>query len=203
MRTRTTAIGIAAALAVLAGCGGGGTTGTPTQTPSSTSSSGDTTPNGAPKVKTPLAYERFEADPCSVLTAAQLETLGLPGIKGEVNPGTPGKSCIWLGSKTPSKATPSVVFLQGVEGLDALYGAKANMELWEPQPPVQGYPAVLNSAADLRKSGQCSLDVGVTDKQVLSFLIQTDKGGTRYSEPCAAVTDFANQVITTMKAGAK
>ncbi|MGW4214053.1 DUF3558 domain-containing protein [Lentzea sp. NPDC004789] len=204
MRIRTTAIGIAAALAVLAGCGGGGTTGTPTQTPSSTpASSGDTTPNGAPKVKTPLAYERSEADPCSVVTAAQLEALGLPGIKGEPNPGAPGKACIWLGSKTPSKASPSVVFLQGVEGLDALYGAKANMELWEPQPPVQGYPAVLNSAADLRKSGQCSLDVGVTDKQVLSFLIQIDKGGTRYSEPCAAVTDFANQVITTIKAGAK
>jgi hypothetical protein len=204
LRIRTTVIGIAAALATLTGCTGGGATGTPTQAPPSTSSSsGDTTPNGAPKVKTPLAYERFEADPCSVVTAVQLETLGLPGIKGELNPSAPGKACIWHGSKTPSKATPSVVFLQGVEGLDALYGAKANMELWEPQPPVQGYPAVLNSAADLRSSGQCSLDVGVTDKQVLSFLIQTDKGGTRYADPCGAVTDFANQVITTIKAGAK
>ncbi|MFC3896255.1 DUF3558 domain-containing protein [Lentzea rhizosphaerae] len=204
MRIRTTVIGIAAALAVLSGCTGGGTTGTPTQTSTNTSSSsGDTTPNGAPRVKTPLAYERFEADPCSVVTAAQLEALGLPGIKGELNPSAPGKSCIWHGSKTPSKATPGIVFLQGVEGLDALYGAKANMELWEPQPPIQGFPAVLNSAADLRASGNCSLDVGITDKQVLSFLIQTDKGGTRYSEPCAAVTDFANQVITTIKAGAK
>jgi hypothetical protein len=207
LRIRISVIGAVAVVAVLTGCNGGGTAGTPTQTPPGTSSnsagSGDTTPNGAPKVKTPLAYERFEADPCSVITAAQLETLGLPGIKGELNPGAPGKSCIWHGSKSPSKATPGIVFLQGVEGLDALYGAKANMELWEPQPPIQGFPAVLNSAADLRASGNCSLDVGVTDKQVLSFTIQTDKGGPRYAEPCAAVTDFANQVITTIKAGAK
>lgn len=206
MRIRITAI-VVAALVVLAGCGGGGgTTGTPTGSSSSTSNSagsGDTTPNGAPKVKTPLVYESFAADPCSVMKAAQLEAVGLPGIKGEVNSSAPGKACIWLGSSTPSRATAGVVFLQGVDGLNALYGTKDMMELWEPQPPVQGYPAVLNSAADLRSSGNCSLDVGITDTQVLSFTMQINKGGTRFAEPCAAATDFANQVITTIKAGAK
>jgi hypothetical protein len=207
LRIRTIVAGTAA-IALLAGCGnGGGTTGTPTNTPPPSSNSngggGDTTANGAPKVKNPLDVKAFETSPCTVATPAQVEAFGLPGINGRVNTSAPGPSCIWLGASAPTKVTPSVSFIPGGKGLDAMYQNKDTYAAFEPLPAIQGYPAIMNLQVDQRADGNCDVSVGVSDEQALLVLIVTEKGSPRFADPCGAATEFANQVITTIKAGAK
>ncbi|GAA3658674.1 uncharacterized protein DUF3558 [Lentzea atacamensis] len=206
MRIPTIVAGTAA-LALLAGCGdSGGTTGTPTTatTPTSNSSGGgDTTANGAPKVKNPLDVKAFEANPCGMATPAQVEAFGLPGVTGRVNSGAPGASCIWLGASAPSKITPSATLIPGGKGLDAMYQNKDSYAAFEVLPAIQGYPAIMNLQVDQRADGNCDVSVGLSDEVALLVLIVTEKGSPRFADPCGAATEFANQVITTIKAGAK
>ncbi|KOV82700.1 DUF3558 domain-containing protein [Nocardia sp. NRRL S-836] len=207
LRIRGIAVGTISAIAVLlaAGCGGGGTAGTPAPTPTSQSSGsgGDTTANGAPKVKSPLAWDRYRSDPCSVLTTDQLAALGVPGVTGKVNPTSPGPSCIWQGQVSSQSIAPSVGFPTGDGGLDYLYEAKDTYKLFQVLPAVQGYPAVLASAADQRASGNCAMAVGITDSQIVSLTVQISKQAPRYADPCGLLTEIANQVVTNIKAGAK
>ncbi|MCP2249110.1 DUF3558 domain-containing protein [Lentzea aerocolonigenes] len=202
MRIRTIVAGTAA-LAILAGCStGGGTTGTPTTAtqPTSTSSSG-----GAPKVQNPLDLKAFEADPCSAVKPAQIEAYGMPGVAGKVNTTAPGPACSWLGASTAAKAAPALVILPAGTNLDSVYGNKDNgtYAVFEPQPAVQGYPAVLTLAVDQRSSGSCELTVGASDDRAILFTFQSVKGSSRFADPCGSVTEFANLAITTIKAGAK
>lgn len=206
LRIRGIAVGVISAITVLfaAGCGGGGTTNTTTPTSTSQSAgNGATTAHGAPKVKSPLAWESFKAAPCSVITTEQLKTIGVPGVTGKVNPSAPGPACIWQGDVTSSRVTPGVGFPEGGEGLDTVYERKSTYQLFEPQPDVQGYPALLASNADLRTSGDCALVVGITDSQIASFTVQMGNKAPRYADPCGLLTEIANQVITNIKAGAK
>lgn len=209
MRIRSTASGVLSLIGVLlvSGCansGTGGTAGpTPTSTSSSAGSSGDTTEHGAPRVKTPLKWQSFEAAPCSLITTEQLSALGIRGVTGKVNPSAPGPTCIWQGDALSDRIVPGAGFPQGGNGLDNIYQQKADFPLFEPQPDVQGYPALLASKADLRSQGNCSLAVGVTDTQVAAFTIQMGKSAPRYTDPCGLLVEFANQVIGNIKAGAK
>jgi hypothetical protein len=206
LRIRSIAAVTVIAVLLAAGCGGGGTPSTTTPTPTSQSDgagNGDTTPNGAPKVKSPLAWESFKAAPCTVITTDQLAAIGVPGVTGKVNPSAPGPACIWQGEVTSSRITPGVGFPEGGEGLDTVYQRKSTYQLFEAQPDVQGYPALLASNADLRTSGDCALVVGITDSQIAAFSVQMGNKAPRYSDPCGLLTEIANQVITNIKAGAK
>ncbi|SFR29261.1 Protein of unknown function [Lentzea waywayandensis] len=201
MRIRSIVVGTAA-LALLAGCGeSGGTTGTPT-TATQSSSTGDS--GGAPKIENPLDVKAFEAAPCSMVTPAQAQAFGLPGVNGRVNTTSPGASCVWLGSSTPAKMAPGVTILpEGTNLSTILPNATTTYETFETQPAVQGYPAYLALVADSRKDGFCTLLVGVSSEKALNISFQSDQGSPKYADPCAAVTEFANLVITTIKAGAK
>lgn len=199
MRIRTIVAGTAA-LALLAGCGdSGGTTGTPTTASQPPSSSG-----GAPKIENPLDVKAFEAAPCSMATPDQVQAYGLPGVAGRVNTTSPGASCVWLGSSTPAKMAPGVTILPEGTNLSTIVPTAATtFETFETQPAIQGYPTYMALVADSRKNGYCSVLVGVSDEKAVSVSFQSDKGSPRFADPCAAVTEFANLVITTIKAGAK
>ncbi|MDX8033067.1 DUF3558 domain-containing protein [Lentzea sp. BCCO 10_0856] len=201
MRIRTIVVG-AAAFALLAGCGsGGGTTGTPTNgtQPTSTSNSG-----GAPKVQNPLDVKAFEADPCSAVTAAQIQAFGLPGVSGKVNTTSPGPACTWLGASTAGKMTPGLGILPEGTNLSTILPNKdATYQVFESQPEVQGYPAYLALAVDQRKDGGCEVLVGVSDEKAILFTFSSFNGSPKFADPCGAVTEFANLAMTTIKAGAK
>jgi hypothetical protein len=204
LRIRTIVVG-AAALALLAGCGtGGGTTGTPT-TATQPSSSGNGDSGGAPKVQNPLDVKAFVADPCGAVTPAQIEAFGMPGVAGKVNTSSPGGSCIWLGASTPAKVAPGLTILPSGTNLDSIYSNKDNgtYAVFEPLSDVQGYPAVLNLATDMRSKGNCEIAVGVSSDQAILFTIQATTGSSRFADPCGALTEFANLALTTIKAGAK
>ncbi|MDX8149727.1 DUF3558 domain-containing protein [Lentzea sp. BCCO 10_0061] len=201
MRIRTLVAGIAA-LALLAGCGdSGGTTGTPT---TATQSSSTSDSGGAPKIENPLDVKAFEADPCSTVTPAQVEAFGLPGVAGRVNTTSPGASCAWLGLSIPAKMAPSVTILPEGTNLSTILPNKdTTYETFESLPAIQGYPTYMALVADSRKNGYCSVLVGVSEQKALLISLQSDQGSPRFADPCAAITEFANLAITTIKAGAK
>ena len=190
------------ALALLAGCGtGGGTTGTPTTATQPTSAGNS---DGPPKIQNPLDVKAFEADPCSMVTPAQVEAFGLPGVAGKVNTLSPGAACSWLGNSTPARMSPGAAILPDGTNLASIYPNRDTAyRAFEPQPAIQGYPAFIALVADSRKEGNCSLLVGVSDEKALSVTFQSDEGSPKYADPCGAATEFANLVITTIKAGAK
>ncbi|RDI19720.1 DUF3558 domain-containing protein [Lentzea flaviverrucosa] len=201
MRIRSIAIGTAA-LALLAGCGdSGGTTGTPTTAsqPTSSSNAGE-----GPKIENPLDVKAFEADPCSTVTPAQVQAFGLPGVAGRVNDTPLSKGCVWLGASTPAKMSPGLAFLPDGTNLSTILPNKdSSYEVFEVQPAIQGYPTYLSLVADDRKKGDCALLVGVSDEKALTFTFQSTQGSAKLADPCAAITEFANLAITTIKAGAK
>ncbi|MET9232168.1 DUF3558 domain-containing protein [Lentzea sp. NPDC003310] len=201
MRIRTIVAGIAA-LALLAGCGeSGGTTGTPTTT---TQSSATDTGSGAPKIENPLDVHAFETNACGALTPAQLEAYGLPGITGRVNNTAAGGGCIWLGTNTPAKMSPGYSFLpEGTNISTILANKDTTYEAFEQLPAVQGYPTYMALVADNRKDGYCTAVMGVSNEKAMLFSFQSSAGSPKAADPCGAVTEFANLVITTIKAGAK
>ncbi|ANZ35458.1 hypothetical protein BBK82_04550 [Lentzea guizhouensis] len=202
MQIRTIVAGTAA-LALLAGCGSsGGTTGTPTPTsqPTGTGQSG-----GAPKVGTPLDVTVFEAAPCTAVTPAQVEAFGLTGVTGKVNTTAPGKACLWTGVNTAARSSPGLVILPDGTNLGTIYANKDNgtYAAFEELPAIQGYPAALTLAADLRAQGNCEISVGVSDDRAILFTFSSLSGSPRFADPCGSLTEFANLAITTIKAGAK
>lgn len=201
MRIRSVVVGLAA-LALLAGCGGsGGTTGTPTTVsePTSTGNGG-----GAPEVENPLDVKAFEADPCSTVTPAQVQAFGLAGVTGKVNTAAPGAACVWLGASTPAKMSPGLGILPDGTNLGTVLQTKDTaFQTFESQPAIQGYPTYLTLVADTRKNGDCALLVAVSEEKAVTFTIQATQGSSRFADPCAAITEFANLAITTLKAGVK
>lgn len=201
MRIRTIVAGTAA-LALLAGCdASGGTTGTPTEAPQPTSGS-----NGAaaPKIQNPLDLAAFEADPCSTVTPAQVEAFGLTGITGRVNTSAPGPACAWVGSNTPAKMAPSVGILPEDTNLSTILPKKdTTYQVFEQLPDIQGYPSYIALSVDQRADGNCSVLTGVSDTKAILFTFQSEEGSPKFSDPCAAATEFADLAVTTIKAGAK
>lgn len=201
MRIRTIAAGTAA-LALLAGCStGGGTTGTPTSATQATSASNG---SGAPKIQNPLNVKAVEADPCSAVTAAQVQAFGLPGVTGRVGSSDLGPDCVWLGSSTPGRMSPAVGVLPEGTNLSTILPKKDTAyQVFEALPDIQGYPAYITLLVDQRKDGNCSVLVGVSDEKAILSTFQSDEGSPKFSDPCGAATEFANLAITTIKAGAK
>lgn len=202
MRIRTIVVGTAA-LALLAGCNpsGGGTTDTPTNAPQPTS---DSNSAGAPKIQNPLDVKAAEADPCGVVTSAQLQAFGLPGVAGRVNSNELGPACMWLGASTPAKMAPGIAFLPDDTNLSTILPNKdTTYEKFEQLPDIQGYPSYMALVSDQRSGGNCSVLTGVSDTKAILVTFQSDKGSPRYADPCAAATEFATLAVTTIKAGAK
>ncbi|MGI5502111.1 DUF3558 domain-containing protein [Lentzea sp. CA-135723] len=200
MRIRSIVVGTAA-LALLAGCGtSGDTAGTPTTASQPTSTSGS---GGAPKIDSPLDVKAFTADPCKTVTAVQVEAFGLPGVSGRANTSPVGEACLWNGVNTEAKMSPGVAFLlEGTNLSTILPNKDSTYAVFETLPAVQGYPTYLALPTDLRSRGNCSALVGVSDERAM-FVTFSSLGGPKFSDPCAAVTEFANLAITTIKAGAK
>jgi hypothetical protein len=201
LRIRTVVAGTAA-LVLLAGCdSSGGTSGTPTTAPQPTSTGNGA---GAPKISNPLDLTAAEADPCAVVTAAQLQAYGIPGVAGKKSSTAPGSGCLWPGGTTDAEMSPAVNILPAGTSLETIYAKKGSTyPVFEPQPDVQGYPAAIALAVDQRKDGSCELFVGASDEKAILVTFQSFEKSKYFADPCAGATEFANLAMTTIKAGAK
>jgi hypothetical protein len=210
VRHHTLKIGLTAGAAVLAVATTACSTPTVGGTPAPTSdvSSDGKLPSGAPHVANPLDTTRAQASPCSVLTAAQIASLGIVATGKPGNP-QPGPDCSW--DDTSAMPTPTSIgsgFISASKGgLSSLYvqgeSLKKNGGYFEPIDPIQGYPAVLYSQYDDRQAktnASCGLAVGVSD--TLQFTVGvTVTTLTQQNEPCATAKKVADMEITTLKAG--
>jgi hypothetical protein len=182
----------------------------PTSTPTSTSGStgtaggGDTTEHGAPKVKTPLDFAKSQAAPCSLLTAAQLQALGMATATSKDGTSDAGANCAWNDTDGASGQRVGFTFVPGQGGLDFLYQSKANYGLFEPQPPLQGHPTLLIGSSDERANGACGLAIGITDKQHILVTVKMRTGAKpapRFAESCVVAKEAADLALTSIKGG--
>lgn len=212
---RGVALGLAAAASLLlaGGCSSSTTgSGVPTtggqgsgsSSPASTGTSGGSGGlHGAPDVAHPLDTTKYQAAPCTVLTSAQLQQLGL----GAGAPPTAGKeigpSCDW--KTLPNRYVGLQFALHPVDqqgnpvapGLKGLYGSESS--LLKRMPDVDGYPMV--GPKTPLGDGSCDQFVGVSNDLALHVTATLYSGDPSYNDPCGYGQTLAKAALDTMTSG--
>ncbi|WP_083934152.1 DUF3558 domain-containing protein [Sciscionella marina] len=204
-RLRTAAAGVSlAAITLFATSCSSPTVGKPGagDSPSSSANSGGQTSlphDGAPKVPNPVDISKFKAQPCTTLTANQLQTLGVQGQAKPDPQSSTGSQCTWGGGVEATRV--NIVFVPNSGGLSDLYKLnkqKGHFYRFEPQDPVNGFPAVLeNLDKNQLSNGICAYDIGMNDRDAVTVLLQEQPGG----NPCDDVKQVALSATKTMKNG--
>lgn len=172
---------------------------TSTESSESPASSSEHEKYGAPRVETPLDASRFLADPCAVLTPAQLTGLGVstPGrgdIDSEVAK-TVGPLCTWT-ADTEIPSGIGVAWQSGNKnGLADLYRVRDRQEYFE-ETTVESLPAVFASEIDNRDGGDCTIAVGLSDS--LTFTAG-ETGMLDADGACARAEQVAVAAVVTMR----
>lgn len=159
-----------------------------------------------PAVGDPLDLRQLADDPCQLLTKQQAADLGLPRAQQ-----TPPSMCKWSDdSGSLLDALHAGPRTRG--GLTSAYqqylrtGERQGFtSSWEPV-TVEGYPAAYVNVALEREYGQCVLQVGVADDQVLRVEDSSSANAAK-AEPsgtaaCARATKAAEQIIGNLRRNA-
>jgi uncharacterized protein DUF3558 len=178
------------ALCLLTACSGGSSSPSPAPVPSSTSA-GD-----GPKVPAALPTQALLTDPCSTLTAAEADGVGLASPGRKRTSGLQG--CVWKSSATEQNQIGLTPLPQNTGGISDIYANKPHSVYFEPV-DINGYPGVYTDIQDARADGSCTLWVGVTDQLAVSVIPQIGVG-TNKSDPCALAKKFAIALVTHLKA---
>ncbi|MGQ0838637.1 DUF3558 domain-containing protein [Actinokineospora sp.] len=182
--------------------GGGGST-TASGGLSTSASAGDRLPGGAPRVRKPLDSAPFQAEPCSVLTPAQLASMSVGGPGKARSRGPSGPVCDWDDNTTHIGVGGAFV-IKNPQGLDTLYAqeGKGFLQLFEPLPEIEGHPAVVYGLRDGRGGGTCSVAVGLTDELTYSVAVTLGFQHPTRSDPCPVARRAAELAMATMTGGA-
>ncbi|GAB3368511.1 DUF3558 domain-containing protein [Amycolatopsis echigonensis] len=200
-RIRRAVLGLAASALALSACSS--TPGTaqtpPTAGPSPTTS---TAGSGAPKVANPLPAGTLDRDPCSTLTAAQVNALLGASATGEPQDTGVAKMCHWANLDRGSGISVQLVYAWK-DGLGHVY-AKKNEGFFKELEPVQGYPTVAYGPSDDSSTGRCGVAIGISDTMAFEAdaTISRSNVGKPGSDPCEAARRIGDAVVTTLKAGA-
>lgn len=186
-------LGIAGTAGMLVACSSGGSA-TPT---TSTSASTETTTSTAavPTVAHPLDSSKVQSAPCSALTKAQVEAVGVPTPLSGSSTSVLGPGCTWTGGGTSGIGNGIELTWDTTDsnGLQFAYDRKSVFTYWTTT-SVDGYPAVIGDVMDDRKSGSCSINVGVSDKMMFiaryDGLVEPQK-----SQSCQLVQQVADDII--------
>lgn len=168
----------------------------------STTSTSEPTPD-VPRVSDPLDASRYIADPCAVLTQAQLTSYG---VSRTGRPDTTsasaehsGPSCLWFGQEVDNAI--AVTWQTGNKnGLADTYSLQEDFATWEyfEATEVDGYPAVFNNLAGDAEHGNCGLVVGISDTLTFYVLLQ-GHGKITGEASCNRVMQVATAVIQMLK----
>lgn len=190
---RRTAIALAVLGVALAGCSSGA--GSPTSAgPATTTDPGNL--NGAPRVANPLDTTKMQHDPCGSVTEAQLARLGIGTSGKPANVG--GPTCDWGSDTDPNASGATISYLTSAAGLSAVYGQKGTYALFQPLPPIDGYPAVIAAQTDERSTGNCDVTVGVSDKLAMDVAVTVNSGPSR-TDPCTPAEQLAADAIANIR----
>ncbi|MFI5607597.1 DUF3558 domain-containing protein [Amycolatopsis sp. NPDC051903] len=196
---RLTTPALIVVVAALSGCSGGGTSGTAT-TPAPPSSTGGLPFAGAPNVGSPLTKTTaVESDPCSAITAAQIESLGGKVQSTQTENDPTGNNCVWTYSGEYGTITAGFTSANK-EGLSSLYASSKDGSLttFKPQPAVDGYPAVVYAQGG-EGAGVCTLAVGVRNDLLYTINSRLDTANPRESDSCGLATDVAKFAVEHLK----
>ncbi|MET8851162.1 DUF3558 domain-containing protein [Amycolatopsis sp. NPDC004625] len=182
-------------------------TASPVSTPrtAETSALDDQVPGpGVPKVERPLDVAKFASAPCSALTDSQVSEVFGQVIAAKPDPRAPaGPTCSW-DPADGSGASVNLIFSTAGDnlGLTGVYRAReTSYKLFEPLPPISGYPAVIYGTSDFRAKGNCSLAVGTSDRSTVDLTITQSHTKVGNADPCQAAQAVAAKVISSLKGG--
>lgn len=194
-KTRAVQLGAATLVAagVLSACSGGGNAGSipPATSGSSSAAASSSSGQAAPSVPSPLPTDQLVANPCSALSADQVQTIGLTGT-GTKRQDQGGPSCGWQSATADENVVYISPLTANANGLSDIYADKGQDKYFEPT-TINGYPAVYASITD-RSSGDCQLWVGVTDQLAVSVSDQI-LSGPNVSNPCPVVQRVATAMV--------
>jgi hypothetical protein len=187
-----------AAVAALAGCSdktagsaSAGSTGAPSSSSEKASGSAKPTSSSKPAVNRPKSIDLKGVDPCSLLTDAQRQQLGLTSAprktKSTAYPGNDGCGYDSDGFKFDGGVVP--VVNQGIEQ----YGANPDAQITPIT--VGGFPAKLSKLKGISQS--CLLGLDVADGQLIALQMHSSEGGPQ-DQLCQKVQTVGEAVITTL-----
>lgn len=205
MRTGTgiaTAILAASLVTLVAGCGGGGGNALSPTTTTSAAPSDPLPAYGAPKVTHPLNTTKYQQNPCSVVTAAQLQALG-GYVTGKASTSSIGPACLWTNTNTVSSLQVGY-YNHGAYaiGLTGIYMIKDKQYSYFQPTQIADYPAVVTDrAGNHGDKGTCIVYVGVEDDLLVAFQVNLNEDAPNYTTACSVAQQFANDGMQTMKSG--
>jgi hypothetical protein len=199
MRRKATVITIATlgSIALLAGCSDqkpGNPV--PTSAPSATGLPSD----GAPAVTQPITNtSKVETDPCSAISAAEIEAIGGKVKRSGPEQLTMGNACNWVFQESPNTVSAGLT-TGNKDGLSALYAQNATggLTTFKPVAPIDGYPAVIYSNGGEGK-GTCTLAVGIRNDLVYTVIPLLSSSHSSFSDPCGMATELASTAIKNLK----
>uniref|UniRef100_UPI003898F6B4 DUF3558 domain-containing protein n=1 Tax=Amycolatopsis rhabdoformis TaxID=1448059 RepID=UPI003898F6B4 len=174
----------------------GSTAGSPSPAPSASSAPSQYL---APKVTQPITdTSTVEADPCSAVAVTVVERAGGTVKTTAVDDSDLGKDCAWTFDGTGNVS--GGVVRGNSDGLNGLYiqHARGALTTFQPQPPIQGYPAVVYDNGG-EGSGACNLAVGIRDDLTYTVITQLRSGNPALENPCSMATTIANAAISHLK----
>lgn len=199
LRARTAqAVALLVGASLLGACSllpiGPGASSEPTTPPSPSASPS----SNVPEVTNPLDVSTVAADPCTALTATDVDELELdPEPKRRSN--HTGELCTWNNEDILIGALTVLVY-DTDDGLAAIYRQEDTAAQFEPT-EVMGYPGVfadaLSEAGSRTAEGRCILYLGVSDQDVLAMLIQFDRGPD-VERPCEVAADLARRTLANL-----
>lgn len=195
------AAGLALTLGMAAGCAGktaGHGQPRSSGAPTSASASQAVPNSGAPKVAQPLKAESFLQRPCSVLTATQLDALNLHVDGKSETTGGVGPVCKWNDFGGATEGAYSVTFVKGGDGLSGPYSNK-DSSFFKEVPAISGQPSVISMNGDGRSSGRCTIDVGLSDQQIIAVGAYMGPNAPNYKNSCGVSAKLAEKMVETIK----
>jgi hypothetical protein len=173
-------------------------------TPSSMGSSGGQLPGpGVPAVADALDTTRFQQEPCTTLTDAQVAGLLGPNAQPHEDlnaDGGPG--CFWHPSNVTQAAVSVIYNTKNKGGLTTIYEKQGTtFPLFIPMDPINGYPTVAYGLADQRTSdGKCAVALGTSNQDVIDVAVALSEGKIDKKDPCAAAHEVAATVLSNLRA---
>jgi hypothetical protein len=152
----------------------------------------------APKVATPLDTTKWQPNPCTTVTAAQLQALDITQ-PGKLTTDPTGNLCDW---SPQLDVHYTFAFNTSFDPGDAK-GLANDYEFADGSlarlPDIQGQPAVTQPAKNT--DGNCTVYVGATDTVDYVVAVVIEAGLPHHDDPCTPAHQIAADATATMKAG--
>ncbi|MET8759817.1 DUF3558 domain-containing protein [Lentzea sp. NPDC004782] len=181
------------ALGALAGCSDNKTGGTPTTPPASgTGKTSSEPPSGSSGPG--LSIAKYVADPCSILTAAQVSTLGSvrAPVKGA---GELGPNCTWRGQDVIKNSGYVIAVTQGKDFDAMVSNVKDNPVFTDKK--IDGVRVISTDRTDASTGCLTSLQASKTDSVTIQVSTAADERATK--KACPEGERVAQLIISNLK----